>query len=198
MDESVGGRYSVWSSVGLSLQIALGADVWSRFLKGAAEMDAHFRDTPLETTRPRSSPCSTCSATPTRTERPPAPCLPTHTVSANCRTFSSSSKWNPTARMSLTLRRSHRANRAGRLGLRRHVGQHSFHQLLHQGMRDSSIEFVAALNAGAGDKGRGRALLANAFAQAEGLLGRPQPRRRRKGVARQRHRAGKAKARPST
>ena len=52
MDESVGGRYSVWSSVGLSLQIALGADVWSRFLKGAAEMDAHFRDTPLDSNVP--------------------------------------------------------------------------------------------------------------------------------------------------
>jgi glucose-6-phosphate isomerase len=51
------------------------------------------------------------------------------------------------------------------------LGQHSFHQLLHQGMRLSSIEFVAALSAGAGDKARGRALLANAFAQAEGLLG---------------------------
>ena len=50
------------------------------------------------------------------------------------------------------------------------LGQHSFHQLLHQGMRESSIEFVAALDAGAGDKARGRALLSNAFAQAEGLL----------------------------
>ena len=47
MDEAVGGRYSVWSSVGLSLQIALGAERWTRFLAGAAEMDAHFRDTPL-------------------------------------------------------------------------------------------------------------------------------------------------------
>jgi glucose-6-phosphate isomerase len=42
--------------------------------------------------------------------------------------------------------------------------------LLHQGTRESSIEFVASLDAGDGDKGRGRALLANAFAQAEGLL----------------------------
>jgi glucose-6-phosphate isomerase len=55
------------------------------------------------------------------------------------------------------------------------LGQHSFHQLLHQGTRRSSIEFVASLTAGAGDKARGRALLANAFAQAEGLLkGRPE------------------------
>src|SRR5262249_14705686 len=50
------------------------------------------------------------------------------------------------------------------------LGQHSFHQLLHQGMRQSAIEFVGALDAGAGDKERGRALLANAFAQAEALL----------------------------
>jgi glucose-6-phosphate isomerase len=50
------------------------------------------------------------------------------------------------------------------------LGQHSFHQLLHQGTRRHAIEFVAALNAGAGDTERGRALLANAFAQAEALL----------------------------
>jgi glucose-6-phosphate isomerase len=50
------------------------------------------------------------------------------------------------------------------------LGQHSFHQLLHQGMRESAIEFVASRDAGAGDIARGRALLANAFAQAEGLL----------------------------
>jgi glucose-6-phosphate isomerase len=42
-------------------------------------------------------------------------------------------------------------------------------------MRQSAIEFVGALDAGAGDRERGRALLANAFAQAEGLLaGRPE------------------------
>ncbi|MEP7210384.1 MAG: glucose-6-phosphate isomerase, partial [Alphaproteobacteria bacterium] len=34
MDESVGGRYSLWSPVGLSLEIALGPDVWARVLKG--------------------------------------------------------------------------------------------------------------------------------------------------------------------
>src|SRR5690606_26706210 len=52
MDESVGGRYSVWSSVGLSLQIALGADMWARLLWGGAEMDAHFRETPLADNTP--------------------------------------------------------------------------------------------------------------------------------------------------
>lgn len=45
----VGGRYSLWSSVGLSCAVALGWDVFEAFLDGAARMDAHVRDAPLET-----------------------------------------------------------------------------------------------------------------------------------------------------
>lgn len=48
----VGGRYSVWSAVGLSLQIAYGPDVFSEFLDGAAAMDQHFRDQPLQENLP--------------------------------------------------------------------------------------------------------------------------------------------------
>lgn len=43
----VGGRYSVWSAVGLSLQIAYGPEAFDQFLKGAKRMDEHFRDQPL-------------------------------------------------------------------------------------------------------------------------------------------------------
>ncbi len=48
----VGGRYSVWSAVGLSLQIAYGPDVFSDFLNGAKAMDLHFRDQPLQENLP--------------------------------------------------------------------------------------------------------------------------------------------------
>ena len=48
----VGGRYSVWSAVGLSLQIAYGPDVFSEFLDGAKAMDIHFRDQPLQENLP--------------------------------------------------------------------------------------------------------------------------------------------------
>jgi glucose-6-phosphate isomerase len=41
--ESVGGRYSLWSSVGLSAALALGWDAFEALLEGAAEMDRHFR-----------------------------------------------------------------------------------------------------------------------------------------------------------
>lgn len=44
--ESVGGRYSLWSSIGLPAAIALGWDAFAQLLDGAAEMDRHFRDAP--------------------------------------------------------------------------------------------------------------------------------------------------------
>jgi glucose-6-phosphate isomerase len=41
--EGVGGRYSLWSSVGVSAALALGWDAFEAFIEGAAEMDRHFR-----------------------------------------------------------------------------------------------------------------------------------------------------------
>ena len=43
----VGGRYSLWSAIGLSLAIAIGADGFREFLAGAHAMDEHFRTAPL-------------------------------------------------------------------------------------------------------------------------------------------------------
>jgi glucose-6-phosphate isomerase len=42
----VGGRYSIWSSIGVALAIAIGAKGFEQFLAGGAEMDAHFRGAP--------------------------------------------------------------------------------------------------------------------------------------------------------
>jgi len=41
--KSVGGRYSLWSSVGVTAALALGWDAFEALLEGAAEMDRHFR-----------------------------------------------------------------------------------------------------------------------------------------------------------
>lgn len=41
--EGVGGRYSLWSSVGITAALALGWDSFEALLEGAAEMDRHFR-----------------------------------------------------------------------------------------------------------------------------------------------------------
>jgi glucose-6-phosphate isomerase len=44
----VGGRYSLWSSIGLSIALAIGFDNFRALLEGAHEMDEHFRTTPIE------------------------------------------------------------------------------------------------------------------------------------------------------
>jgi glucose-6-phosphate isomerase len=44
----VGGRYSVWSAIGLSVAIYIGFDNFHQFLAGGHAMDRHFREAPLE------------------------------------------------------------------------------------------------------------------------------------------------------
>ncbi|MHB1300952.1 MAG: glucose-6-phosphate isomerase, partial [Burkholderiales bacterium] len=48
----VGGRYSLWSAIGLSIAIAVGMDNFEELLRGANEMDIHFRHTPMEENLP--------------------------------------------------------------------------------------------------------------------------------------------------
>lgn len=44
----VGGRYSVWSAIGLSVALYIGFDRFQEFLAGAHAMDKHFKEAPLE------------------------------------------------------------------------------------------------------------------------------------------------------
>merc|ERR1711981_1124401 len=44
----VGGRYSVWSAIGLSVALYIGYENFHQFLAGAHAMDKHFKETPLE------------------------------------------------------------------------------------------------------------------------------------------------------
>jgi glucose-6-phosphate isomerase len=48
----VGGRYSLWSAIGLPIALAIGADAFRDFLAGARSMDEHFAQAPLERNLP--------------------------------------------------------------------------------------------------------------------------------------------------
>lgn len=48
----VGGRYSLWSAIGLSISLAVGMDNFEELLRGGYEMDTHFRSAPLEQNMP--------------------------------------------------------------------------------------------------------------------------------------------------
>lgn len=48
----VGGRYSLWSAIGLPLALAIGIDNFREMLRGAHDMDEHFRTAPMESNMP--------------------------------------------------------------------------------------------------------------------------------------------------
>jgi glucose-6-phosphate isomerase len=48
----VGGRYSLWSAIGLSIALVIGMDNFEELLQGGYEMDQHFRSAPLEQNMP--------------------------------------------------------------------------------------------------------------------------------------------------
>ncbi len=48
----VGGRYSLWSAIGLPLMLSIGPDAFNRFLTGAADMDEHTKSAPLGSNMP--------------------------------------------------------------------------------------------------------------------------------------------------
>ncbi len=48
MNDWVGGRFSLWSAVGLSICLAIGPDAFEELLAGAGAMDSHFRTTPFD------------------------------------------------------------------------------------------------------------------------------------------------------
>ncbi len=48
----VGGRYSIWSAIGLPVALAIGFENFEKFLLGAAQMDHHFLQTPMEKNLP--------------------------------------------------------------------------------------------------------------------------------------------------
>lgn len=50
--DSVGGRYSLWSPIGLPIALALGWESFERLLEGAAEMDRHFQHSPPRANAP--------------------------------------------------------------------------------------------------------------------------------------------------
>jgi glucose-6-phosphate isomerase len=53
----VGGRFSLWSAVGLSVSLAVGFDQFDQLLMGAHKMDEHFKNEDLKIIFPYNLPC---------------------------------------------------------------------------------------------------------------------------------------------
>lgn len=169
--ETVGGRYSIWSSIGFPAALALGWDAFEDLLEGAAEMDRHFRLASLDQNAPvlaafvdlfytQARGCQT-RAVFAYDER--LRLLPSYLQQLEME--SNGKSVTPEGR---PLDRESAAITWGGVGT---DAQHAVFQLLHQGTRLVPVEFVAAIEPGdALDAAHHRQLLANCFAQGAALM----------------------------
>src|SRR5690606_19907345 len=164
--ESVGGRYSLWSSIGFPIALAIGWEDFQAMLDGAAAVDAHFRDTdgrsnlPLRTAfadqlyaRLRGCQTRAVFAYDERLRLLPSYLQQLEMESNGKRvTVDGAPVEGPTAPITW-----------GGVGT---DAQHAVFQLLHQGTHIVPIDFIASIAPGdALDPAHHRVLLMNCFAQ---------------------------------
>ena len=167
--EWVGGRYSVWSAVGLSLALAFGPEAFEALLDGAAAMDRHFRDAPLEANLPV---LVALAGVWNRN----ALGYGSHAVIPYARRLRKLPAFLQQLEMESNGKGAGRDGEAAGLtcpvlwGDEGTNGQHAFFQWLHQGTPGAPVDFVAVLADHEGRPDHHRALLANCFAQSEALM----------------------------
>ncbi|WP_411287676.1 glucose-6-phosphate isomerase [Phenylobacterium sp.] len=166
----VGGRYSVWSAVGLSCAIALGHQATSGLHAGAAAMDDHFRQAPLAANAPVLLALAHVFnrnglARPIRAVVPYAQRLRLFASFLQQLEMESNGK-----SVNAQGRPVARATAAAVFGDAGTNGQHAFFQLLHQGTEIIPVDFIAVREPSEGDPAAQRKLVANAVAQAEALM----------------------------
>lgn len=168
MPASVGGRFSIWSNGSLALGITLGPDIINAFRAGAAQMDTHFRNTPLAQNLPaRLALLDYWNRTVLG--------YPMRVLLA----YAHRLRMLPTYLQQLEMESNGKsvapdgqpiegASAPALWGGEGSVGQHSYHQWLHQGTDTVPTEFILAPDADSQIDGK-RALTAHALAQAEVL-----------------------------
>ena len=171
-NEAVGGRYSLWSSIGFPAALALGWGAFEELLEGAAEMDRHFRLAPLAENAPVLAAFVDLLYTQTRgcaTRAVFAYDERLRLLSSYLQQLEMESNGKSVTAEGEPLGRESAAITWGGVGT---DAQHAVFQLLHQGTRVVPVEFVACIEAGDTlDPEHHRILLANCFAQGAALMG---------------------------
>lgn len=166
----VGGRHSVWSAVGISVAIAVGWRNFEDFLGGAAAMDTHFREAPPDSNLPVVMALlevwyGAFYGAQNHVVLPYAQQLARLPDFLQQLTMESNGKSVDIDGQALTY------NTAPVLwGSTGTIGQHSFHQLLHQGTLLCPADFVLPLTTHTGEEEQHRRLVANCLAQSRAML----------------------------
>ncbi|EED66927.1 Glucose-6-phosphate isomerase [Comamonas testosteroni KF-1] len=168
--QGIGGRFSIWSAVGLPVALAVGPEVFERLLAGAAEMDMHFAQAPLE----RNAPVwlGLLDVWYASLLRMPGRCVaPYHhglrRLPAYLQQLEMESNGKQVRADGTAVGYPTTGMVWGEPGSN---GQHAFFQWLHQGTQRIPVEFIAARTAAHDLPEHQEALLANALAQAQALM----------------------------
>lgn len=166
----VGGRYSVWSAIGLSVAIYIGWDNFEKFLRGGFEMDKHFRTAPFEKNVPVIAALigafyNEYFGAETEAVIPYEHYLEDFPAFLQQLNMESNGK-------SVTKYGKITSKKTGQViwGEPGTNAQHSFFQLLHQGMRFIPVDFIGGAEAAHPIENHHEMLLANMFAQSEALM----------------------------
>lgn len=165
----VGGRYSLWSAIGLSIALQVGFSNFEKVLGGAREMDAHFRNAPLCDNLPvllalvgvwnRNFLSMAAHAVLPYDQHLHR--LPAYLQQADMESNGKS--------VGLDGKRVAHETGPFLFGEAGTNGQHAFYQLLHQGTDVASADFIAAANSASDIGDHHEKLLANFLAQTEAL-----------------------------
>ena len=165
----VGGRYSLWSAVGLALMIAIGPHAFDELLHGAERMDQHFRTTPLIRNLPVVMGLLGIWNV-DFLEAESLAVLPYNESLKHLPSFLQQLEMESNGKsVSLNGEPMHVDTCPivwGELG---NNGQHAFFQLLHQGGRLVPCDFIASVRSDYPLPGHQEALLSNCFAQSAAL-----------------------------
>ncbi|WRC93765.1 glucose-6-phosphate isomerase [Helicobacter pylori] len=166
----VGGRYSLWSAIGLSIMIYLGKKNFNALLKGAYLMDEHFRNAPFESNLPvlmgligvwyinffQSK--SHLIAPYDQYLRHFPKFIQQLDMESNGKRISKKGEIIPYDTCPIVW---------GDMGIN---AQHAFFQLLHQGTHLIPIDFIASLDKKPNAKGHHEILFSNVLAQAQAFM----------------------------
>jgi glucose-6-phosphate isomerase len=166
----VGGRYSLWSAIGISIALYTGMENFHRLRRGAADMDQHFNAAPLAQNLPVIlALLGIWYVNYWDTE--------SHAVLPYVHRL----RYLPEFLQQLEMESNGKSvNVEGKdldyptapviWGTVETNGQHSFHQLLHQGTRLIPVDFILELNPEKQDRNHHQHLLANCLAQSNALM----------------------------
>ena len=166
----VGGRYSLWSAIGLPIAIAIGDKAFREFLAGAHAMDGHFRHAPMAQNLPMRMGLldvwyRNFHGLTSRSIAPYSHAL--RRLPAYLQQLEMESNGKRVDAQGQTLPFETAPAIWGEPGTN---GQHAYFQMLHQGTSVIPVEFIAVKNATHPLPGHNSKLLANVLAQAQALM----------------------------